>query len=217
MMQWADPLVFNLGTAEERVEGAIRLREDLGLPAASKIVLLAGRVEPQKDPLLLLRAFAELAEAMPDVYLLMVGEGELSPAVEAAAHALGVAESVRLMGSVSRRELARLYRACDVDACSSAFESGPRTAFEALACGTPVVSFDIGQIGPILDRDPKLGVLVRHRDTGSLAAALAQVLSRPFDPEDPAYCAASVREHIPERSLAELFRRYQMWQDDARG
>jgi glycosyltransferase involved in cell wall biosynthesis len=215
LMQWADPSVFNLGTAEGRTQSATRLREGLGLPAGCKIVLLAGRLEPQKDPLLLVEAFAKVAQAMPDVYLLIVGEGELRQAVKTAARALGVDDRTRLMSSVSRGDLAPLYRACDVDACSSAFEAGPRTSFEALACGTPVVSFDVGQIGPVLERDSRVGVLVRQRDSVGFAAALAQVLARPFDPESPVHCAAAVREHTPERSLVDLLRRYQEWEEGA--
>jgi glycosyltransferase involved in cell wall biosynthesis len=86
---------------------------------------------------------------------------------------------------------------------------------EALACGTPVVSFDVGQIGPVLERDSRIGVLVRQRDPVGFAAALAQVLTRPFDPESRVHCAVAVRERTPERSLEDLLRRYQEWEEDA--
>jgi glycosyltransferase involved in cell wall biosynthesis len=58
---WADPSVFHVVAGMERAAIASRLRERLKLPGESRIVLFAGRLEAQKDPLLLVRAFAELA------------------------------------------------------------------------------------------------------------------------------------------------------------
>jgi len=211
--QWADPSVFRLATSEERLEEAARLRADHGLPPDSKIVLFAGRLEPQKDPLLLARAFAQLAATRPEVFLLIVGEGEMRAAMDEAVRALGVAERVRWMSSVGRIELSAIYRACNVSACTSAFEGGPRTAFEALASGTPVVTLDVGQIGPVLKLRPEVGVLVREREERAFAAGLAAVLFRPADAELGHRCADAVRDHTPERALAGLFHQYRAWED----
>jgi glycosyltransferase involved in cell wall biosynthesis len=209
--QWADPGVFHSPRRDDRMAARRRFRERLGLPAESRIVLFAGRLESQKDPLLLVRAFAAVAEAVPEAVLVFLGEGRLAMPVEAAAKDLRIAARVRVSGAVLRSDLAEAYVSSDVVACSSAFESGPRVMFEALACGTPVVSFDVGQIGAILERNPEAGVLVRPRETLSLAAALGQVLSRSSDPDLPARCAAAVREFVPERSLAKLFFCYREW------
>jgi glycosyltransferase involved in cell wall biosynthesis len=209
--EWSDPSVFNLGTAADRKEKASRLRAALHLPAESKVVLFAGRLEQQKDPLLLLNAFGALARLRSDVFLLIVGDGAMAGQVDSAIDALALGERTRRTPSVGRGDLADAFRSCDVLAVTSAFEGGPRTAFEALACGTPVVSFDCGQIGPLLERSPGAGVVVHDRSDQAFAAGLAQALDWTADADLAGRCAQAVRDHVPERALAEIIHRYRGW------
>jgi glycosyltransferase involved in cell wall biosynthesis len=174
-------------------------------------VLFAGRLEAQKDPLLLVRAFARLAASRPDVYLLIAGDGRLAGAVEGLAGDLGVGDRLRWVGSVDRRALAEIYAASDVLACTSAFEAGPRVVFEALACGTPFVSFDVGQIAGLRALEPEAGIVVPQRSEAEFAAALAKSLSR-FDGTGTQPQGARVAPSFsPEGALADVYRIYQTW------
>jgi hypothetical protein len=74
-----------------------------------------------------------------------------------------------------------------------------------------VVSFDCGQIGPLLERNPGAGVLVHDRSDQAFAAGLARVLAWTADPDIADRCAHAVRDHVPERALAELIDRYREW------
>jgi len=114
---------------------------------------------------------------------------------------------------VERNDLVEFYRACDVLACTSGFESGPRVVFEALASGTPVVSFDVGQVSRVLgpETPEEVGALVEARDPREFAWALASVLSVPTSAGRAVRCAAAVKTFTPMRALAGLFDLYGRW------
>jgi len=73
--------------------------------------------------------------------------------------------------------IAHLYAAVDMLACPSRVDNLPNTCVEAHACGTPVVAFDIGGIGDIVDHE-ETGYLARPFDTDDLAAGICWVLTQ---------------------------------------
>jgi glycosyltransferase involved in cell wall biosynthesis len=214
--EWADPRTFTPGSGLERDRARKDLRRRQGLDPETKIVAFVGRVESQKDPLFMLEAFAELLALNPGAALVVLGEGRMLGAVGERVEALGLAEHVRLMGSVGREAMPDFYRAVDVLACTSRFEGGPRVVFEALASGTPVVSLEVGQVSRVLDEGtpPDVGVLVPTRDPRRFGEALARALSAGGSAAGARRCAAAVANFTPERSLADLFELYARWIDE---
>lgn len=209
--QWSDPEIFRASSWEARQRERRALRTRLGLDPTTKIVIFAGRLERQKDPDLLVDAFAETASRMPDIALLLVGKGRLQRGLEARADRLGLGRRFHLLAPLPRAELAAIYRAADVAACTSGFESGPRHVFEALACGVPVVSFDVGQVRGVLEKDPILGHLVVERDPSSFSLALTQVLDRGSSSDVVQRRAAAVAHLRPQAALAPIYDRYEVW------
>jgi glycosyltransferase involved in cell wall biosynthesis len=208
---WAEASCFHVVSRQQQEAHRLALRARLKIPSDSRIVLFVGRLVSQKDPLFLVRAFGGLASRHPDTVLLMVGEGRLAPAIQRAADSLGLGSRVRQVGFRERADLAGIYSGCDVFACTSAFEGGPRTAFESLACGTPVVSFNLGQIGGVLALNPDVGELVKERTESAFAAALSRTLTRTSEASLSKACALAVAGRTPDRCLAPLFERYQEW------
>ena len=208
---WADPRDFDPGTERQRRGERDSLMKRLHLGGDARIVIFAGRLESQKDPLLLVDAIAMLRERRPDVQLLFVGQGRLEQAIRRRASDHGIGERVHIHAPVTRQQLASFYRACDVAACSSAFESGARHVFESLACGTPVVSFDVGQAKSVLAPLGDMGLLVMQRDARSLAAGLEGALARNGSPELVARCVAAVEWAKPQRALSGVFGEYSNW------
>jgi glycosyltransferase involved in cell wall biosynthesis len=100
-------------------------------------VLSVGRLEPVKDPLLILAAFAELGG---DARLTMVGSGTLDAEVRAEIARLGLTDRVELRGTVAKGDVGDLMRDHDVLVMASHFEGYPRVVVEALACGLPVAT-----------------------------------------------------------------------------
>ncbi|MEL6494477.1 MAG: glycosyltransferase family 4 protein [Cyanobacteria bacterium J06623_7] len=151
------------------------LAQRMGLPAQTRFALCVNRLHPQKDPLLLVQAFARLQ--LPNVHLLVAGDGELREVVEAEIVRLGLTSQITLLGLVTPQEVAELYRLSSVFVVSSAYEGVPIVALEALACGVPVVGTECGEIPLIVT--PASGIVCRDRQPQTMAEALNRVLSQP--------------------------------------
>lgn len=143
------------------------------LDGREPVVLAAGRLEPQKDFVTLLRAFAAVRRSRR-AKLVILGEGRERPALEALAAQLGVRDDVSLPGFIPRPypEMARASVFC----LSSRHEGFPNVLVEALACGTPVVSTDCPS-GPSEILEPRH--LVPVGDPDVLARALLARLKAP--------------------------------------
>ena len=76
------------------------------------MVIQVGRMEAQKAPQLMVEAFAYVVAAHPDALLLLAGDGELRPQVEAAIAAHGLEQNVRILGF--RDDIPDLLQAADV-------------------------------------------------------------------------------------------------------
>jgi len=139
-------------------------------------LLTVSRLEPEKNPLLLVEALARLEHERPGRYrLTWVGRGQLESRVRQRAAELGVADRLMLLGYVPfGPELLDLYRRAHIFAHVSLTEGVPQVLIEALAAGTPIVATDVGGVSAVLDRG-EAGVLVAPRDRDALYQALCRV------------------------------------------
>jgi glycosyltransferase involved in cell wall biosynthesis len=128
---------------------------------------VAGRLTAQK-------ALGDTLEALarvPDVELLVLGEGPERTALERRAAELGVSGRVRFLGAGTRADVIALFRAVDAALLTSAWENLPHTLLEALAAGTPVIATAVGGI-PEVVRDGENGLLVPPGDVDAIASAI---------------------------------------------
>lgn len=168
--------------AAHKQEQAQALAHSMGLAAGTKFILFAGRLHPQKDPLLLIEAMAKLAAsqdtaAIASVHLLMAGAGELELQVKAKIDELNLSKQVTLLGSVPQDKLAKLHQISDVFVLSSVYEGLPFAVLEALSSGTPVVTTDSGETPDFLTADS--GIVCQERTSQAIATALKQILLNP--------------------------------------
>jgi glycosyltransferase involved in cell wall biosynthesis len=148
-------------------------------PAGSPVRLLTvGRLELEKNPLLVVDMLAELNRRRPGGYrLTWIGRGRLEPEVRARAAALGVERYLELRGYVPfGDELLDLYRAADVFVHVSHTEGLPQVLIEALASGTPIVATAVGGVAAALD-DGAAGLLVPPADLEALVDAVERLSS----------------------------------------
>lgn len=172
-----DNEIFYPLTLEEREEQRRILAQRLGLAEDTRFVLFAGRLHPQKDPILLVRSIAALKE--PNIHLLIAGDGELADAVRSEIDQLRLSKRITMLGSLDQAELAELHRLCNAFILTSAYEGLPLVVLEALACGTPVVTTRCGETPKLLSADS--GTVCEERTPVAIADALRKVLLHPDD------------------------------------
>lgn len=162
-------------------------------PAAGRLFVAVGRLSPQKDFGLAIRAFA-LGRGETD-RLLILGEGPERPWLERLVLSLGVAGQVSLPGHVP--DVGPWLARADALVLSSAYEGVPAVVIEALAHGLPVVATDccVSMRG-LLD-DGAFGAVAPVGDAPALSKAMREVAGRTFD---GAAMRARAREFTVERA-----------------
>lgn len=183
----ASHLPAMLGRAVERLPKGVdselfrpegrSLRASLRL-ADKRVVMTAARLVPIKNIRLLLGAMALLRERIAGAHLVIVGEGPEAQALKHAAAVLEISDAVTFVGYVAHADTPDFYRTADVFALSSDFDNSPNVVLEAMACGLPIVTTDVGGVRDFVS-DPSGGAVVAPNDAGALAAALETYLTSP--------------------------------------
>lgn len=145
--------------------------EPLPVPLKTPIkAVTVGRLIPLKRVDGLLEALKEL----PDLGLVVVGDGPERPRLERLARDLGVSDRVYFAGQRSKKEALGLMAACDLFVLNSAHEGLPYVVLEAMALGLPVVATAVGGT-PEVVRDGETGLLVPLN--GELTGTLKRVVN----------------------------------------
>jgi glycosyltransferase involved in cell wall biosynthesis len=136
-------------------------------------LLTIGRIEQEKNPLLLVDVLARLEGDRPGRYrLTWAGSGPLAEAVLERARELGVEDRIELLGFVSfGSDLLARYRSSHIFVHVSLTEGVPAVLIEALASGTPVVATDVGGVSAMLEGGAA-GLLVPPEDVDSFVEAV---------------------------------------------
>ncbi len=154
-------------------EPCCTLREEYGLPADAQLVGVVARLEAEKGHATLLEAWPAVAEAVPNAYLLVVGEGSRHEELVAQAAELGITGRVVFTGR--RDDMPAVTAALDVAVLPSYREAQGLTILEAMALSRPVVASAVGGI-PEMIEDGVSGLLVPPHHADALAAAITRLL-----------------------------------------
>jgi glycosyltransferase involved in cell wall biosynthesis len=159
------------------------LRERLGIPAQACVVLAVAKFNPREAPWDLFDALDGLER--PDVWAVIVGDGELRGALEARGP-----KQVVFTGYVPYAELVSYYAMADVFVHAAANEPWGVSVHEAIACGLPVVASS--KVGAAYDliREGRNGFMYQAGNGGALRSRLTAVI----DDLDAAQLAAANRE-----------------------
>jgi glycosyltransferase involved in cell wall biosynthesis len=165
-----DTTRFRPGGGREHLAGVADIPSDVPV-----IGVVAG-FRGVKGHAVMLDAMAEIHQALPEVRLLLVGDGPLRSAIERGVGRRGLEERVVFTGA--RHDVDRLLPGCNVVALPSWEEGIPVSAVEAMACGVPVVATRVGGTPEVIE-DGRTGLLVPPGDPKTLAAALLRLLRQP--------------------------------------
>ena len=185
-------------TGIDRTAFALRDRAEAkaALAIRGDLLVCVGALIARKGQRFAIEALAQLAGAT----LVLIGQGQDLPALQAEAAALGVSDRVRFMGTMPHASIADWLAAADAMVLPTASEGLANAWVEALACGTPVVTCDVGGARELIDR-AEAGRLVA-RDAGAIAAAVRAVIAADYP---RAAVAATVERFSWEANTAQLY------------
>lgn len=151
-----------------------RVRVELGAASGDKLVGMVACLKPQKAPLDFVAVAARVCARQPAARFVLIGDGELRPAVEARIHAAGLEDRVRIAGW--RRDVPTVMRALDAFLLTSHWEGLARVLLEARAAAVPVVATRVGGAEEAIT-DGRHGRLCEAGDIEGLADRLCEVLT----------------------------------------
>ena len=211
-------VALDLGAPAERVRVAVngvdadrfapvdraQARRRLGIPAGARVLISVGGLVERKGFHRVLACLPALRRVYPDLVYLIVGgpgpEGDFSPRLRAQVSALGLADCARFLGPLPAAELPVPLSAADVFVLATSYEGWANVFLEAMACGLPVVTTDVGGNAEVVS-STTLGTIVPFGDAEALRDALAAALERQWD---RAAIRAYARRNAWERTVTLL-------------
>lgn len=159
-------------------------RAALGLPPDVPVLISVGRLFEGKGHHRVIEVLPALVRRWPGLVYLIVGgggaAGDNRAALDAQVERLGLGGTVRFLGELPHEDLPGPLSAADVFVLATRAEGWANVFLEAMACGLPVVTTDVGGNREVVCR-PELGELVPFGEPLALETALDQALSRPWD------------------------------------
>ncbi len=195
-------------------EGRARLRAEWGIQPGEVLLGMVARWDPLKDHATLLDALGRLARQNENVRCVLVGAGM----ERANAPLLELMRRHELTGRIilagARSDIAAVMGALDLHVLSSRSEAFPNVVAEAMACGTPCVATDVGDVRLIIGEH---GWYAPPADPAALAAALAEAIALLSGPAREALqqaCRQRIVEHFGQEAMVAAFER--AWLDTMR-
>lgn len=146
------------------------------IPQNKPIVLYVGRVDPEKSLDVLMNAFTEVHEKVPDAHLVVVGDGTARPKLEGIIKKAGLAKNAHFLGRIIGDDLPQIYRTGTVFAITSKTETQSIVLMEAMASGLPCVAVKAGAVHELVKTN-KNGFLCEPDDEGMVARSIVKVLT----------------------------------------
>lgn len=154
-------------------------------------IVTVGRLHPQKNPYLLVDAFALIADKFPALTLEFYGDGDLKEEIQAKINAMGLSERVHL--NASRKDIFDCIRTARLFVLTSDYEGMPNALMEAMALGLPCISTDCRPGGAkALIESGRNGIIVPTRNANALADRMIYMLNNPQEAERMAHEAYKI-------------------------
>lgn len=168
-------------------------RRSLGL--TRQTVLSVGHLVERKGHHLVIEAIA----ALPEVDLMIAGEGPEEKALKALAQRLGLDDRVQFLGRVPHEDLQKVYGAADALVLASSREGWPNVLLETMACGTPAIATPVWGSGEVIQK-PEAGRLAEARSVDALMSSIRDLLA-----------------NLPDRSATRRYAEGFSWDDTTNG
>lgn len=159
-------------------------RRRLGLPDGAPVLVSVGALVERKGFHRVMECLIVLRQQFPGLRYLVAGgaspEGDWGAVLRERAAGLGLQDCVMFLGAVSPDELKVVLSAADVFVLATRNEGWANVFLEAMACGLPVVTTDVGGNAEVV-ADARLGILVPFDERDRLVEAISEALRRNWD------------------------------------
>ncbi len=186
-----------------------KVRAALGLSPEATIVGFVGRLSAQKNPELLIRAFAAATSDIPSARLAMIGVGEEEASLKSLARRLAVEDRIDWLGY---RMGYHAMPAFDILAVPSRYDTGPIVMMESMALGVPIVITNVGCVRYVMTNGEN-GFVLPSEDLAAMTASLRKLI---VSPELRARLAAAASEKAMEFKRDTMIAKTLSAYDDAR-
>ncbi len=203
--------VVGNGIDTERFQPVARAaaRQKYGLPDSAKVLISVGALVERKGMHRVIEVLPALLKHHPDLHYLIVGgaspEGDNRTELTAQVARLGLANRVHFLGALPPDELKWPLSASDVFVLATRNEGWANVFLEAMACGLPVVTTDVGGNAEVVCRE-ELGSIVPFGDSAALQQALDAALDKDWD---RAAILDYARDNHWDKRVAQLLRAYE--------
>ena len=159
-----------------------RSREKLDIPLESTVLCFVGSLRPWHGVENIIEILPELINRIPDLRLMVVGDGPLMKTLKQQVKALSIGQRVIFTGKI-RREKVPLY-INNSDICVAPFDSernkvtglSPLKVFDYMACGKPIIATDVGGLGKLIEKY-SVGIVISPGNPVELAEAILHLTS----------------------------------------
>ena len=186
------------------------LRKRFDLPPQSIVCIGIGRLVPQKGFDILIQAFTKIASQVPDLYCLIIGEGDDKEKLSAQIRAAALERRIRLIGYQDRPKAMSILKASDIFVMPSRYEGTPIALLEAAALARPILAACAGGIPELVTHEQHAHLVPTH-DTEALAQGFLKLaLDREYAERLGQNAQRQVRERFnPENQVKETWAAYE--------
>jgi len=185
-------------------------RRDLNLPEGAPVLISVGGLVDRKGYHRVIEVLPLLLKAFPDLMYLIVGgacaEGNNRKQLEQQVADLNLQNHVRFLGPLPSEQLKSPLSASDIFVLSTANEGWANVFLEAMACGLPVITTDVGGNSEVVN-DASLGAIVPFGDSSALQLALSDALNKQWDRQAIRHYAEQNAWHHRVDTLVAEFKR----------
>lgn len=164
----------------------LEARRRFNIPAGAKVLISVGALVKRKGFHRVIDILPNLLTSQPDLHYLIVGsagpEGDIRAELEKQVQVLNLESKVHFFGAISSDELKYPLSAADIFVLATSNEGWANVFLEAMACGLPVVTTDVGGNAEVVCR-PELGTIVSFGDRQALKSALVDASKKNWDRE----------------------------------
>jgi glycosyltransferase involved in cell wall biosynthesis len=186
------------------------LKKQFDLPPQAIVCTGIGRLVPQKGFDILVQAFAKIASQVPDLYCLIIGEGDDKEKLSAQIRTTGLETRIRLLGYQDRSQAMSILKSSDVFVMPSRYEGTPIALLEAAALARPILAACAGGIPELVTHEQHAFLVPTHDPEALAQGFLRLALDHEYAQRLGQNAQRRVRERFnPENQVNETWAAYE--------